>query len=208
MDLVTNQTTKQMDHEISNGFGFGGVNASELFRRWTGKPADASESLASYSFPQSMKEMTERTMCPHGPCRAVAPPPVAGKVGHSDLAGVVVEGGKSRHGCDIKPSQNRRSVECHFSLAACRKVIGLALACSEAARAAARIHHPCLRRRRRLATRRAGAAACTAHWRTYEWGAGRCGGAGPSRGIPGRAATVGLDRRPERANSLASGPKD
>jgi 3-oxoacyl-[acyl-carrier-protein] synthase II len=47
MDLVTNQTTKQMDHEISNGFGFGGVNASELFRRWTGKPADASESLAS-----------------------------------------------------------------------------------------------------------------------------------------------------------------
>jgi 3-oxoacyl-[acyl-carrier-protein] synthase II len=39
---VTNQTTKQMDHEISNGFGFGGVNASALFRRWTGKLADAS----------------------------------------------------------------------------------------------------------------------------------------------------------------------
>ena len=86
MDLVTNQTTKQMDHEISNGFGFGGINASELFRRWTGKPADASESLASYSFPQSMKEMTERTMCPHRPCRAVAPPPVAGRVGHPTTA--------------------------------------------------------------------------------------------------------------------------
>jgi 3-oxoacyl-[acyl-carrier-protein] synthase II len=49
MDLVANQTTKQMDNEISNGFGFGRANASELFRRWTGKPADASGSLASYS---------------------------------------------------------------------------------------------------------------------------------------------------------------
>jgi 3-oxoacyl-[acyl-carrier-protein] synthase II len=24
-----------MDHAICNGFGFGGVNASALFRRWT-----------------------------------------------------------------------------------------------------------------------------------------------------------------------------
>jgi 3-oxoacyl-[acyl-carrier-protein] synthase II len=25
-----------MDYAIANGFGFGGVNASALFRRWTG----------------------------------------------------------------------------------------------------------------------------------------------------------------------------
>jgi len=27
-----------MGHAISNGFGFGGVNASALFRRWTDEP--------------------------------------------------------------------------------------------------------------------------------------------------------------------------
>ena len=79
-------------------------------------------------------------------------------------------------------------------------MIHLPVACSEAARAAARIHHPSLRRGSRLAARRAGTADRTAHRRAYEWGAAGCGGAGPSRGIPGRAATVGLDRRPERAN--------
>jgi DHA1 family bicyclomycin/chloramphenicol resistance-like MFS transporter len=42
-----------MDYEISNGFGR--VNASALFRRWTGKLADASGSLASSSFSQSIK---------------------------------------------------------------------------------------------------------------------------------------------------------
>jgi 3-oxoacyl-[acyl-carrier-protein] synthase II len=26
----------EMDYAIANGFGFGGVNASALFRRWTG----------------------------------------------------------------------------------------------------------------------------------------------------------------------------
>jgi 3-oxoacyl-[acyl-carrier-protein] synthase II len=31
----------EMDYAISNGFGFGGVNASMLFRRWTGKSATA-----------------------------------------------------------------------------------------------------------------------------------------------------------------------
>lgn len=29
----------EMDYAISNGFGFGGVNASALFRRWTDKSA-------------------------------------------------------------------------------------------------------------------------------------------------------------------------
>ena len=48
------------------------------------------------------------------------------------------------------------AVECYFSLAAGRKVIDLPLACSEAARAAARSHHPSLRRGRRLATPPAG----------------------------------------------------
>jgi 3-oxoacyl-[acyl-carrier-protein] synthase II len=28
-----------MDYAICNGFGFGGVNASVLFRRWTGAEA-------------------------------------------------------------------------------------------------------------------------------------------------------------------------
>jgi hypothetical protein len=31
-----------MDYAISNGFGFGGVNASALLRRWTDKRAGTS----------------------------------------------------------------------------------------------------------------------------------------------------------------------
>jgi 3-oxoacyl-[acyl-carrier-protein] synthase II len=31
-----------MDYAISNGFGFGGVNASALFRRWTDELTRAS----------------------------------------------------------------------------------------------------------------------------------------------------------------------
>ncbi|MCA1439969.1 beta-ketoacyl-ACP synthase II [Ensifer sp. IC4062] len=37
IDFVANQARKMsFDHAISNGFGFGGVNASILFRRWAG----------------------------------------------------------------------------------------------------------------------------------------------------------------------------
>jgi hypothetical protein len=32
----------EMDYAISNGFGFGGVNASALLRRWTDKRAGTS----------------------------------------------------------------------------------------------------------------------------------------------------------------------
>ncbi|PDT54835.1 MULTISPECIES: beta-ketoacyl-ACP synthase II [Sinorhizobium] len=36
IDIVANQARPmEMDYAISNGFGFGGVNASALFRRWT-----------------------------------------------------------------------------------------------------------------------------------------------------------------------------
>jgi hypothetical protein len=50
-----------MDYAISNGFDFGGVNASALFRRWTGKLAGASaggpviEALPLPAFSQSIK---------------------------------------------------------------------------------------------------------------------------------------------------------
>jgi len=34
-DLVSRETRRMtMEHEISNGFSFGGVNASIIFRRW------------------------------------------------------------------------------------------------------------------------------------------------------------------------------
>ncbi|MER9565412.1 beta-ketoacyl-ACP synthase II [Mesorhizobium sp. M0571] len=37
IDFVANQARPmEMDHAICNGFGFGGVNASALFQRWTG----------------------------------------------------------------------------------------------------------------------------------------------------------------------------
>jgi 3-oxoacyl-[acyl-carrier-protein] synthase II len=40
IDFVANQARPmEMDYAISNGFGFGGVNASALFRRWTDKSA-------------------------------------------------------------------------------------------------------------------------------------------------------------------------
>jgi 3-oxoacyl-[acyl-carrier-protein] synthase II len=43
IDFVTTQARPwEMDYAISNGFGFGGVNASALFRRWTDKLARAS----------------------------------------------------------------------------------------------------------------------------------------------------------------------
>jgi 3-oxoacyl-[acyl-carrier-protein] synthase II len=36
IDFVANEARPmEMDYAISNGFGFGGVNASALFRRWT-----------------------------------------------------------------------------------------------------------------------------------------------------------------------------
>jgi 3-oxoacyl-[acyl-carrier-protein] synthase II len=42
IDFVANQSRPmKMDYAICNGFGFGGVNASVLFRRWTDKQADA-----------------------------------------------------------------------------------------------------------------------------------------------------------------------
>jgi 3-oxoacyl-[acyl-carrier-protein] synthase II len=37
-----------MQYAICNGFGFGGVNASALFRRWPAQPADASAGGARY----------------------------------------------------------------------------------------------------------------------------------------------------------------
>lgn len=36
LDIVTSARATQVDLALSNGFGFGGVNASVLFRRWTG----------------------------------------------------------------------------------------------------------------------------------------------------------------------------
>jgi 3-oxoacyl-[acyl-carrier-protein] synthase II len=43
IDFVANQARPmEMDYAICNGFGFGGVNASALFRRWTDKLADTS----------------------------------------------------------------------------------------------------------------------------------------------------------------------
>jgi 3-oxoacyl-[acyl-carrier-protein] synthase II len=43
IDFVANQARPmEMEYAISNGFGFGGVNASALFRRWAEKPADTS----------------------------------------------------------------------------------------------------------------------------------------------------------------------
>ena len=36
----------EMDYAICNGFGFGGVNASALFRRWTDKQAGTSSGSA------------------------------------------------------------------------------------------------------------------------------------------------------------------
>ncbi|TIY04379.1 MAG: beta-ketoacyl-[acyl-carrier-protein] synthase II, partial [Mesorhizobium sp.] len=42
IDFVANQARPMgMDYAISNGFGFGGVNASALFRRWTAELAGA-----------------------------------------------------------------------------------------------------------------------------------------------------------------------
>jgi 3-oxoacyl-[acyl-carrier-protein] synthase II len=42
IDFVANQSRLlEMDYAICNGFGFGGVNASALFRRWTDNPVDA-----------------------------------------------------------------------------------------------------------------------------------------------------------------------
>jgi 3-oxoacyl-[acyl-carrier-protein] synthase II len=39
IDIVANQARPMaIDYAISNGFGFGGVNASALFRRWTDEP--------------------------------------------------------------------------------------------------------------------------------------------------------------------------
>lgn len=47
IDFVANQARPwKMDYAICNGFGFGGVNASALFRRWTDQPADASAGAA------------------------------------------------------------------------------------------------------------------------------------------------------------------
>ena len=41
IDFVANQARPMaIDYAISNGFGFGGVNASALFRRWTNEVAD------------------------------------------------------------------------------------------------------------------------------------------------------------------------
>jgi 3-oxoacyl-[acyl-carrier-protein] synthase II len=43
LDFVATQARpSEMDYAICNGFGFGGVNSSALFRRWTNKLADTS----------------------------------------------------------------------------------------------------------------------------------------------------------------------
>ena len=43
IDFVANKARPMaMDYAISNGFGFGGVNASALFRRWTDELTGAS----------------------------------------------------------------------------------------------------------------------------------------------------------------------
>lgn len=40
IDFVANEARPMgMDYAIANGFGFGGVNASALFRRWTDESA-------------------------------------------------------------------------------------------------------------------------------------------------------------------------
>ncbi|TIQ29996.1 MAG: beta-ketoacyl-[acyl-carrier-protein] synthase II, partial [Mesorhizobium sp.] len=42
IDFVANQARPMaMDYAIANGFGFGGVNASALFQRWTDELAGA-----------------------------------------------------------------------------------------------------------------------------------------------------------------------
>jgi 3-oxoacyl-[acyl-carrier-protein] synthase II len=42
IDFVANEARPMaMEYAISNGFGFGGVNASVLFRGWTTQRADA-----------------------------------------------------------------------------------------------------------------------------------------------------------------------
>ncbi|MCZ4094518.1 beta-ketoacyl-ACP synthase II [Sinorhizobium psoraleae] len=47
IDFVANQARPaEMDYAISNGFGFGGVNASAVFRRWTDKLAGAGMPVA------------------------------------------------------------------------------------------------------------------------------------------------------------------
>ena len=43
IDFVANEAPPmEMEYAISNGFGFGGVNASALFRRWTDELTRAS----------------------------------------------------------------------------------------------------------------------------------------------------------------------
>jgi 3-oxoacyl-[acyl-carrier-protein] synthase II len=43
IDFVANQARPMaMDYAVSHGFGFGGVNASALFRRWTDEPTGGS----------------------------------------------------------------------------------------------------------------------------------------------------------------------
>jgi 3-oxoacyl-[acyl-carrier-protein] synthase II len=42
IDFVANKARPtEMDYAMANGFGFGGVNASVIFRRWTAGPAGA-----------------------------------------------------------------------------------------------------------------------------------------------------------------------
>jgi 3-oxoacyl-[acyl-carrier-protein] synthase II len=47
IDFVANCARPlEMEYAMCNGFGFGGVNASALFRRWTDKPADTSQRVS------------------------------------------------------------------------------------------------------------------------------------------------------------------
>lgn len=49
IDFVANQARPmEMDYAICNGFGFGGVNASALFRRWTGDVVGASTGVSHH----------------------------------------------------------------------------------------------------------------------------------------------------------------
>ena len=55
---------------------------------------------------------------------------------------------------------------------------------------------------------RAAGRAHAAYWRADERGRGRCGRTGPRRGFPAGSATIGLGRRPRRADRLPLGAGD
>jgi hypothetical protein len=103
---------------------------------------------------------------------------------------------------------NRRSVVCKFSLAArsqSARLWSLQKAwSSRGSHATARVHHTYRRCGGRVAACRGRAAARprAAHRRADRFGRRRSRVSGALRSIPARAAAVGLDRRPQRADRL------